>query len=1329
MGRLMRDYDWSRSSLGTPENWPHSLQTTVGIILHSAFPMFLFWGKDLLCFYNDAYRPSLGNEGKHPLIAKKGEESWPEIWHFIGPLIEKVMTTGEAVWFEDQFLPIYRNGKMEDVYWTFSYSPAYGDDSSIAGVFVTCTETTSKVTALNDLKATNHKIEKSQEQLLSYFEQSPVAIATISKEHLTFRLVNAFYGELVGRKPEEIENKPLLEALPELKGQGFDDLLREVIATGKPFIAEEAPVVLKRKGGLETIYVNLTYQPQRDTKGDISGILVVATDVTQQVISRKKAEASEVRFRSFIQNAPVAMSMSNGRNCVVEIANDRMFEIWGRKPEDVIGKAIFEAMPEARGQGFEEIINRLFDTGGTFKADEILIHLNRNGKMEPVYLNLVYQPVQDADGTVTGIMQVAIDVTEGVLSKQRIEESEARFRLLIEQAPVATCLFVGREQKITVANDLMLGIWGKSSSVIGMRLEDAVPELKGQPFLRILDDVFTSGKPYSSTAARAELEVDGVLGTYYFNFTYKPLFDVNGDVYGIIDMALDVTDQVIAGKNLEESGARLKTMIDQTPAPTLVLMGDELVVEQINEPMLQMLGRGEEVIGIPLIITMPELAGQYVWEQVQKVYREGISFDQSEVLVTHNRKGLIQDYYYNISYRPLKENGKIIGMIQVAIDVTEQVLARQKIEESEAHLQLTRNAIPAMIFYLDAEQRYRSYNRVFMEWFKINATEALGKTTREFLGETAYQVAEPYLAKAYAGQRVQYHIHAPQRIGSEKWLDIVYTPHKNPDGKITGVIVHATNITEHMLALQKIEESEARFRTLLQEAPVAATLFRGPELIIEIANDLTLKYWGKSKNIIGKPLTEAAPELENQQMIALVRDVYERGGMVSFSETPIRFMEDGVLKDGFYSFSLKALYNSNGEVESILSTGIDVTEQVNVRKQIEQKEKELRDLIAASPIGICVLSGSPLRVGEVNERFLQISGKTREQYAAAPYLEVLEEAAPVFKPILEHVFESGQKYTTEEREMVLVRDGAPENIFLTFEYIPVFEKDKVTRVIMMVVEVTHQVETRKEIERAVVERTKELGESNLRLKRSNEELEQFAYIASHDLQEPVRKISIFTQMLEHSIKEISPRSQDYVSKIYNSTDRMTKLIRDVLAFSRIKEDANDFEPVDLNNIIELLKTDFELQIEETGATVETSGLPVLDAIQPQMIQLFSNLLSNSLKYHKRGVKPVIKISASVAKNDKIAKRMALDRSKKYWHITFSDNGIGFDKDHVDRIFRIFQRLHGKTEFEGTGIGLAICRRIVQSHRGHISAVVGENGGAVFNIVLPFDQDSRDKKDK
>lgn len=155
MGDLMRSTDWSNTVLGQPSAWPLALTSKLNTIMGAAFPMFLFWGNDLTCFYNDAFRPSLGIDGKHPAIGKKGQDVWPEIWDFIFPLIEKVRSTGQSVWFEDQLLAIYRNGHIEDAYWTFSYSPVTDDNEEIAGVVVVCMETTEKVHLLKKLEETN----------------------------------------------------------------------------------------------------------------------------------------------------------------------------------------------------------------------------------------------------------------------------------------------------------------------------------------------------------------------------------------------------------------------------------------------------------------------------------------------------------------------------------------------------------------------------------------------------------------------------------------------------------------------------------------------------------------------------------------------------------------------------------------------------------------------------------------------------------------------------------------------------------------------------------------------------------------------------------------------------------------------------------------------------------------------------------------------------------------------------------------------------------------------------------------------------------------------
>jgi hypothetical protein len=145
LGELIFEHDWAKTCLGEIDKWPMSLRITLGNILHTAFPKFLFWGEDFLCFYNDAFRPSLGANGKHPAIGKKAIVVWGEIWHIIGPLIQQVIVTRKPVWFEDQLVPFYRNGKVEDIYWTFSYSPAFGEDDKVKGVLVTCLETTKTV--------------------------------------------------------------------------------------------------------------------------------------------------------------------------------------------------------------------------------------------------------------------------------------------------------------------------------------------------------------------------------------------------------------------------------------------------------------------------------------------------------------------------------------------------------------------------------------------------------------------------------------------------------------------------------------------------------------------------------------------------------------------------------------------------------------------------------------------------------------------------------------------------------------------------------------------------------------------------------------------------------------------------------------------------------------------------------------------------------------------------------------------------------------------------------------------------------------------------------
>jgi PAS domain S-box-containing protein len=273
MGMLMRAKDWSKTFLGEPDTWPQSLRTTLGIILNSKFPMFLFWGPQLACFYNDAYRPSLGNQGKHPyILGMPGEDAWPEIWHIIKPLIDQVLAGGEATWSEDQLIPIYRNAKIEDVYWTFSYSPVRDETGNIKGVFVTCTETTSKVLMLK-------RIEESEKNFRNLINESPLPAALYRGIDFVIELANVEILKLWG-KDESVIGKTLIEAIPELKDQPFIELMQQVYLTGKTFEGKEMPAWLEKNGKVELYYFNLIYKALYDSNGNIYGVLAVGYDVT-----------------------------------------------------------------------------------------------------------------------------------------------------------------------------------------------------------------------------------------------------------------------------------------------------------------------------------------------------------------------------------------------------------------------------------------------------------------------------------------------------------------------------------------------------------------------------------------------------------------------------------------------------------------------------------------------------------------------------------------------------------------------------------------------------------------------------------------------------------------------------------------------------------------------------------------------------------------------------------------------------------------------------------------------------------------------------------------
>ena len=281
LGELVRNYDWASTPVGAVDRWPQSLRTTVGIILHSGFPMFLWWGDDMIQFYNDAYRPSLGENGKHPAaLGQHARVCWPEIWDIIYPLIKQVKTTGESFFLEDQLVPIFRNGGIEDVYWTFSYSAVFDEKGKVAGVLVVCHETTKQVQTIKNLNYAQSALTLSESNLRNIIQQAPVAMCILQGPRHVVEIANDRMFALWGKSREQMMGKPVFEELVEAGDEGFKKLLDNVLQSGETYTAYGAPVTLYRNGGTDIAYVHFVYEALRERNGTILGVMVVAVDVT-----------------------------------------------------------------------------------------------------------------------------------------------------------------------------------------------------------------------------------------------------------------------------------------------------------------------------------------------------------------------------------------------------------------------------------------------------------------------------------------------------------------------------------------------------------------------------------------------------------------------------------------------------------------------------------------------------------------------------------------------------------------------------------------------------------------------------------------------------------------------------------------------------------------------------------------------------------------------------------------------------------------------------------------------------------------------------------------
>lgn len=349
MGQLIRQYDWSQTSIGSFENWPATLRSTLMIMLHSRFPMFLFWGEELLCFYNDAYRPSLGANGKHPwALGKPGKEVWAEIWKDLEPMLEKVKATGEPNWNENQLLPIYRNGHVEEVYWTFSHSPLYDDAGKVAGIFTVCNETTDRVNNLKSLNESNDQLQFAIEAAeLATWDYNPITDTFTANDRL-----KDWFG-ITGNR--EVLLSEAINAMAEEDRERVAALIRDSLQFESGGSYETEYTLVNVQNGTRR-FIRARGRAWFDENKIAYRLNGTLEDITAETKARKQIEASEQYFRSLTESVPSIIWITNALGYCTYL-NSKWYEFTGQLKQEAIGEGWTGAVhPEDREHAFSVFI-------------------------------------------------------------------------------------------------------------------------------------------------------------------------------------------------------------------------------------------------------------------------------------------------------------------------------------------------------------------------------------------------------------------------------------------------------------------------------------------------------------------------------------------------------------------------------------------------------------------------------------------------------------------------------------------------------------------------------------------------------------------------------------------------------------------------------------------------------------------------------------------------------------------------------------------------------------------------------------------------------------
>lgn len=565
--------------------------------------------------------------------------------------------------------------------------------------------------------------------------------------------------------------------------------------------------------------------------------------------------------------------------------------------------------------------------------------------------------------------------------------------------------------------------------------------------------------------------------------------------------------------------------------------------------------------------------------------------------------------------------------------------------------------------------------------------------------------------------------------GEYRWFLTVAVPLRRPDGGIDQWIGSMADIHDQKTAAEVVRASEEKFRQLAESIPQLAWMTDADGYIFWF-NQRWYDYTGTTYQEMKGSGWQAVQDPAESPRVLTKFHAHIKSGE-PWEDTFALRRHDGAMR--WHLSRARPIRDESGRVVRWFGTNTDVTEQRELEQKLRAGEERFRTLTEALPQMVWTTNPA----GEItffNRRWEEYTGlrldqmsvdQKQQEWGGMVHPADVAQLRSEWQLAVAH---QPERFTDEFR-LKRASDGAYRWMLSTA--VPLRNADgTLTEWVGSIIDIDDQKRQAENLEHMVRQRTAALVdeiderrrvEERVRavaaeLARSNAELEQFAYVASHDLQEPLRKIQAFGDRLKNKFREQLPEGgKDYVDRMLTSAGRMRQLIDDLLSFSRVTTQTRAFAHLDLKKLVHEVVSDLSVRIEQTGGEVHVGELPEIDADPMQMRQLFQNLIANAVKFQRPGVPPVVEVRGELVTEPINSPD---DQPIPCCKLSVRDNGIGFDPKYLDRIFQVFQRLHGREEYEGTGVGLAICRKIAERHGGTISATSRVGEGSTFTVILP-----------